>query len=75
MGTSAQGGGDQTTADTPSSPRLVCDVHRGEASGPGPNNQELIFEGIDRDLVEWHDPFNARLRGGQGAFPAAAQAI
>lgn len=35
----------------------------------------LLFEGIDRDLAEWHDHFRARLCGDPGAFPAATQTV
>ena len=43
------------------SPGSVCDVHGGLASGPGPNQQGLFFEGFDRDLAEWHDHLGACL--------------
>lgn len=72
MGISVQGGGDQIIVDIFFFFRLVCDVYRGEVFGFGFNNQELIFEGIDRDLVEWYDFFNVRFRGGQGVFSVVA---
>lgn len=44
--------------------------------GLTPNNQGLIFEGIGRDLVDWHDHhIGARVSGDPGAFPAATYIV
>lgn len=55
-----------TTADTP---------YGTEDFGPDPSKQELIFDGIDRSVVDWNGHFSACVSGDPGAFLAAAHDI